>query len=392
MLKEKTKRIVNIAFCICIFMYIAFGLLRSFVKPKEKIVKENRYANRYDSVNIKNYFDGTMQDNIENTLSDQILLSSRLKETNNFIKGSGINMALNLLYLNSNDYIKVNSNYFYKGNLVYYPEILNNLIPDFDKTIKNYNNLIDKFKDIDFYFFYIEKETDINFITNEKDGSYKYIKDNLNSNNISIFSINSFEDYKKYYYKTDHHWNEIGSYLGYKEIVKMFNQSNFIEPISHICLNKTWTGSKSISAGLEYSMKDNFCAYKFDFNNISVLVDRKESDYGKQDEYFNGLSDDISYGNFYGWDNGEVVLKSNNNSKDNVLIFSDSYDNAILKLLSNHFNTTVGVDLRWYENFVGEPFDFNYYLENYNINKILFIGDDSFYASDDFLINIEEAK
>ena len=73
-----------------------------------------------------------------------------------------------------------------------------------------------------------------------------------------------------------------------------------------------------------------------------------------------------------------------------MLIFGDSYDNAIVKLLSKHFNTTVVVDLRWYENFVGEKFTLNYYLKKYNINKILFVGDDSFYASEDFLINIEE--
>ena len=33
-----------------------------------------------------------------------------------------------------------------------------------------------KYKNIDFYLYYIEKDTDINFDTNEKMGTYEYIK------------------------------------------------------------------------------------------------------------------------------------------------------------------------------------------------------------------------
>lgn len=387
---KKSKLIINIMFCSFIFAYIFLSFAKSIVKPVEIVYREKRYANKYNSIGLRNYVNGSMQNNIEDTLSDQVLLSSKLKGANNLIRGISVGTALNLLDSNRNEYVKVSKFYFYKGNLVYYPEKLNDLVPAFDKTINNYNNLISKYNNIDFYFFYIEKETDINFITNEKSGSYEYIKEHLNTNNISKFSINNFDEYKKYFYKTDHHWNEIGSYIGYKEIVKMFKQKNFIEPISHVCLNKTWAGSKSVYEGFEYSMRDEFCANKFDFSDIHVMVDRKDADYGKQNEYLNNSLDAVSYGDFYGWDNGEIVFNSNKKSKDNVLIFGDSYDNAIVKLLSKHFNTTVVVDLRWYENFVGEKFTLNYYLQKYNINKILFVGDDSFYASEDFLINIEE--
>lgn len=59
--KAKFKQLINIVFLLCIFMYILLSLLKSFVNPNEIIEMENRYANKYDSISLKKYIDGTMQ-------------------------------------------------------------------------------------------------------------------------------------------------------------------------------------------------------------------------------------------------------------------------------------------------------------------------------------------
>ena len=66
--KAKIKQLINIMFLMCIFIYILFSLIKSFVKPNGIIEMENRYANKYDSISLKKYVNGTMQSNIENTL------------------------------------------------------------------------------------------------------------------------------------------------------------------------------------------------------------------------------------------------------------------------------------------------------------------------------------
>ena len=81
---------------------------------------------------------------------------------------------------------------------------------------------------------------------------------------------------------------------------------------------------------------------------MEIQVDRVESDYGMQDELLRGELGWVSYGGVYGGDNGEVIFDTGKDG-DNILIFGNSYDNAILKLLASHFSKTYSIDLRNYE-------------------------------------------
>jgi len=98
---------------------------------------------------------------------------------------------------------------------------------------------------------------------------------------------------------------------------------------------------------------------------------------------------EISYGKFYGGDEGEVIFDYNNPQAENILIFGESYDNAIIELLAAHFNKTYCVDLRAYEMDLGEKFNFNKYIENNDISKIVFIGNIDFYVMEQFLVEVE---
>lgn len=391
MIKLKIKKIINILFIFCIFMYIFFSLIKSFVKPKDIIDMENRYANKYDSISSKKYFNGSMQDNIENTLSDQILLSSILKKGNNYIKGTILKQYVDSYYKNNSlDYLNVLGVSFYgKDNLVYYYRNLNDVKINLDKKINNYNSFAVNNKDVDFYVYYIEKDTDINFNTNDKSGIYEYIADRLKNIKSSKFSINNFDEFKKYFYKTDHHWNYLGSYKAYQEVLDLLKVDIPLKYEEKVCLNKSFSGSKASTSVFNKIMKDEFCAYKFNFADMDILVNGEEKDYGLQNEFLNNKTNlDINYGNFYGGDDGEIIFKNNaSGSKDNILIIGESYDNAILKLLAEKFNTTVSIDLRNYKYYIKKDFDFQYYKEKYNINKVLFIGNVDFYVSDIFMID-----
>lgn len=168
--KAKFKQLINIVFLLCIFMYILLSLLKSFVNPNEIIEMENRYANKYDSISLKKYIDGTMQKNIENTLSDQVILSSRLKKGNNYIKGLSLKKYVDLYYKRHDlDYLNAGDvNFYGPENLVYYYRDLNNISQYLDKKIDNYNSFASKNKDVGVYLYYIEKDTDINFKTGKK--------------------------------------------------------------------------------------------------------------------------------------------------------------------------------------------------------------------------------
>ena len=88
---------------------------------------------------------------------------------------------------------------------------------DYQNGLLNDNLLIieelnKKYNKIPFYAFRIR--TDVDILVNKE-------LDELFNNKLSIkydsFSkINNYDDYKEYFYKSDHHWNHKGSYEGYK--------------------------------------------------------------------------------------------------------------------------------------------------------------------------------
>lgn len=385
---KNKKLVIDILFisCIMIYLYISFG--KSIFLPNEKIDIENRYANKYEKLSLKSFVNGEIQDNIENTLSDQVMLSSVLKKGNNFIKGNIVKIGLDYVFNGEKkNYINVSNVKFYESNLVYEYQKLEDHKSNLDTKIKNYNALIKKHKNIDFYLYYIEKDTDINFDTNEKSGIYEYIKNLYKGKDISNFSINNFDEYSKYFYASDHHWNYQGSYKAYGEVLDLLKVDDEKNIGQKKCLNQKYSGSKAVTSIFYKVVNDNFCAYEFDFADMDITINGVESDYGMQDEYLNKNEKKVSYGGFYGWDDGEIIFNTNDPNKENILIFGESYDNAILKLLAEKFNITVSIDLRNYKHGMNKEFSFSEYVKKYDIDKVLFIGNVDFYTLETFLIN-----
>lgn len=393
---KNKKIIIDIAFCLCILMYILLSLVKSFLNPIEKVEKENRYANKYETININKFLNNKMQNNIEQTLSDQVLLSTKLKTANNYFKGTLVKSYMNTIYAeNTNEYFYAVDAVFYgPSTLIYSTYNLNDLKESLDKKIKNYNEIISKYKNVDFYSYYIEKDTDINFDTKQKVGVYEYIKDKLNVKKASKFEINNIDEFRNYFYRTDHHWNYKGSYKGYKEVLNLLGIKETKKYEEEVCLRDDFSGSKALMSIFNKVITEPFCAYKFDFKPMNITINGIEAeDYGLQTKFINKeLQYKIIYGEFYGWDDGEIVFDNHDESKDNILIFGESYDNAILKLLSESFNKTISIDLRNYEYYMKKEFNIDEYIKKYDIDKVLFIGNAGFYISDEFMLNVMEVK
>lgn len=387
--RKKIILIINTLFVSCITIYLLACFTKSIIKPKEIFESENRYAEKYEKISLKKFISKDLQDNMELVLSDQLILSGKLRTLNNLTKANVVMKYIDL-FLKEEDLKYLNSesvSFYGKDNLVYYYRNLSDIKSNLDKKIMNYNNLIKKYKNVDFYLYYIEKDTDINFNNNEKVGIYEYINKQIGTKNISRFKIDNFDEFKKYFYKTDHHWNYRGSYEGYKEVLGLLNIDD--EPMvgQEKCLNIRWSGSKANVSIYNKVLTDDFCAYEFDFPEMMIQINGIESDYGQQREFFSGeYSNNISYGAFYGGDDGEIVFDTANKQKENILIIGESYDNAILKLLASHFNKTISIDLRNYKHYMNKDFDIGEYIKKYDVDKVLFIGNVDFYTMEEFMI------
>ena len=382
-MQNKTLKIDRAFFLLLVLIFLA-GLLRTVFRPTEINEYENRYANQLAPLTAASYADGSFQDGMESALSDQVQFSQLAKKTYNFVTSYAAMPLIVPLENLTHGYVSAGDVSFYESKIVYQPWTY--LQPEWlEPKAENLNSAIAAHPELEFYAYYTEKDTDIDFTTGQKiDASESMLSMlNLPDSHKGIYEINSFDEFNERFYDTDHHWNYIGSYEAYRDVLSVLGGGEPLEPTGVYHSGIHFSGVKSKQFSRFYS--DEMTIYSFDFPPMEIQVDRVESDYGMQDELLRGELGWTAYGGVYGGDNGEVIFDTGKDG-DNILIFGNSYDNAILKLLASHFSKTYSIDLRNYEHTFGEKFDFDSYVREHNISKVLFIGDISFYTMSEFMI------
>ena len=381
------KKITDGAFLAVVMITLLACLVRTIFFPTKISAGENRYANQIEEFTMSAYMDGSYQEGVESALADQALLSAAARRSYNYFSAKIRELLLSGLYeTNVQRYVSLSKNInLFGGYLVYDMRSLEEIKSDLDRKIENINSFAVAHPEVPLYVYYIEKDTDINFETGERTGSYEYVAGLLNipEENMRRLEIKSFEQYSRMFFRTDHHWNHIGSYLCCCEIMELLGTDEPIRPAEEITIDHEFSGSKAIDSGNKDVYSEEFTAYRFDYPPMTITVNGRPDDYGAQEDYFAGSDEELTYGSFYGGDEGEVVINTGMTDKENLLIIGDSHDNAILKLMAGSFNRVHSVDLRCYEALLGKKFDTYQYIVDNDIDKVLLMGSDGFFISED---------
>lgn len=179
------------------------------------------------------------------------------------------------------------------------------------------------------------------------------------------------------FFRTDHHWNGPGAYLGYVA----FCNSIGIEPIP-----LTQLGAIEVEGfvGSFYNMTNNDILLEnpdtiYAYTPLyPVTMTRyymnKEGKVTVADPVKYSVSEKLmgknpSYGIFLGGDASVVVIETGNNSFDsNVLVVKDSFGNAFAPYLSNHYNEVHVIDPR---HWIGSMSD---YIREHEISDVIFVN------------------
>lgn len=387
----KKFKLEDLIFVIIVVLILVGGFTKPFLKPSSVNGFENRESYQMPKFQLSSFIKKDYQNEMEMALSDQIPLSQRLKHVEKKLR---LDVILN--YYQSKDSFK----YHYLGEGI---EIFNGyLVYGFNKFNKeqnpillraqNINDVSERVTDASFYVYYVERDLDINFETNEKSGAYEYLKEQLNSSiKVGRLKIDNFDDYQNDYSKTDHHWNYIGAYNGYLDLVDLLEiKEEPIEPKKEICTRSIMNGSKERLLGVLGYFKEQFCGYMFDFEEHDVFINFQKSEkYTDAEEVIKGTYPQVIYGTFFGGDYGFLEFNFHVPDKENLLIIGDSYDNAVNELLASHFNKTYNVDLRHYKRYSGEEFNIDKFVKEHEIDKVLIIGNYNFFVMDDFVLKGE---
>ncbi|CAK7045667.1 DHHW family protein [Tissierella sp.] len=207
---------------------------------------------------------------------------------------------------------------------------------------------------------------------------------NLEKNNINYINMN--EVFKKdqdneNYLKTDHHFSFKGSYRTYVEIIdRLRNDLGLdigkpldIDELDIVTLDKPILGSRN---------RQLYFLHPTD-EKVSIAYPKTPIDYEK---YTNGVLDpklyyinndeNPSYNIYMGGDQKEIIIDTNRENLPNLLIFGDSFTNALEPLLYYHFNETRILDLRHYK-----EMNLYEYIDLHKPTVVLMIRDDLNYGN-----------
>ena len=362
------KIIYLILFVFPIFLFL-FIPIRG---QNKKSQIESRTLATMPSFSLSDFLKGDYQDNLEQAISDQLILSRKIKVYNkkaeNLLTEALVGQLLKFAD-KCNLYLEVSEGYYNYGCSNY---LIEKPFETYD--LKQVSDLFNSIN-VEKYVYFIENSRSIKFNSNQKVDLFKLIKDNIQADGYEKFDIDSFDAYKRYFYPTDHHWNYLGSYKGYTQIINMLSPgSRVLKPIGQTTYDAIFYGSADRISQTSYS-NQKFTVYNFEDLNYITYVDgiKRQYYYGRRNYLNNTLINEKylnHYGEYYGYDFGEVIFDYNQPEKENLLVICTSYSNAIKELLASHFNRTYYVDLRHYENF-----DVNKYIEENSIDKVLIMGD-----------------
>lgn len=340
-MKTLMNRILFIVISIIIIIFFSMFLIS---KKEVFSEEENRYLEKFDLEKIDEY------------LSDHFPMRKDFISLKNHTKKFIGKTLINNVYAAKNNYFipvyeeNKNKDYIIKA------------INDFSK---NYNN-VDVMIVPDSVF--INKELLAINIEEDEESEINYLYSKLkNSNNINV--INALKEgnkTKQMYYKTDHHWTTYGAYVAYQEYYNQKGENSFIE--SDFNIKKVSDHFLGTSSSLTYGLakKEDIVIFEKDANLVVNYVnENKITDTLYNYEY---LSKKDKYSMFL--DNNHALIEITNNSLDtnnSILIIKNSYANAFVPFIVNHYKNVYVIDLRYYSGIVS-----NYVNEN-NIEDILIL-------------------
>lgn len=197
------------------------------------------------------------------------------------------------------------------------------------------------------------------------------LKTNLNYNNISFIDLDEYflnnftnKELEAFFFKTDHHWNGLGAYEGFKFMVKDLDldlsdkeiNKYFSKYKTVISDKKDFIGSYNSKLGYPVKYKDlTSYVYLENAKYKYFISDTKKDTKVKEEKIIASFrnKDSWDYGGAYMRGTNCNILKIKNNKSltdKKVIVFRDSYQAPMTWMLADLFSQVEIVDPRYIEN------------------------------------------
>lgn len=171
------------------------------------------------------------------------------------------------------------------------------------------------------------------------------------------------------YFRSDHHWSTLGAYYGYQSwITSLYETAHPLDDYDIELFSDTFYGT--LHSKVNTTMKPDTLElfHLKEQKPINVTINYDTTSDSLYDRGFIDKKD--KYAVFLGGNHAMVEIKTTNQNNKNLLVVKDSFANAMIPFMVDHFENIYVVDLRYYNGSIEilmEDYDITDSLLLYNV-------------------------
>ena len=181
------------------------------------------------------------------------------------------------------------------------------------------------------------------------------------------------------FYRTDHHWTTEGAKLAAAALLLKMER-NVSVPEESGTVSASFVGSLAAKSGFTVSAADEITVYKIaqDPENEFYFTVTYADEHEMSASFYSAkaLSGNDPYEVFFGGTHAEIDIQTSLETGRKLLMFKDSYANALIPFLANSFDEIVIVDPRYYRG------DIDLLMEEKEFTDVVFLYNANILAED----------
>ncbi len=170
---------------------------------------------------------------------------------------------------------------------------------------------------------------------------------------LNVIDVRDTFDNPSLYYKTDHHWNSLGTYTAYETYMKNLNKDYLSKDGFTIETVDGFTGSNYSRAALWLTPGESLELWT---GSKNIVVTNAESEQKNNGVFYRDRLNETDKYTVYLDGNHSLVKIHNPDAKtdDTIVVIRDSYSNCLGGFLCESYENVILVDLRYYKKPVSE--------------------------------------
>ncbi len=376
----RTKIVITV-FLALLLAFVTVGVV--LPKDEQSGINENRTLKEMPHITSENVFSGQFSKEFEEYLSDNVGFRSKLTELSAKINGyKGIKTNLGKIVTVKKD-LGAGGNSDETTKLLVLEDRIMELFNDKEETTYKYAEAVNKYADafadkVNVYSMLVP--TQIEFASpiyaSASDSQIAAITRIYGEIDKKVKTVNAYDAMREHineyiYFRTDHHWTQLGAYYGYKayaqaagrdsidiETQTINSREGFLGFLYNQANEKSLADKPDTIEWVEPVKNYEFTAYAKEADGIISYPGRI---YASGDET-------AKYSLFMGGDHSFADIQTDAKKGGTVLVIKDSYANALVPLMTNDYERILVVDPRSYYGTVDEIID------KYQVDDLLILN------------------